>query len=155
MEYLAPHPFKERASGKPVVMLPLVLFTDDTSGNRSKKWHKFDSWSIMFSGLSHCENAKLSNIHFCCCSDTASAVDMTVALAPELTKLENDGIVAYDALLKQTVMVISPVMCILADNPRASELINHLGSSSRKFCRMCMVSVSMFFVSLFLLSFAN
>ncbi len=27
----------------------------------------------------------------------------------------------------------------LAPMPRASELLNHLGSSSRKYCRMCMV----------------
>ena len=43
IEYLAPHPLKDKADGKPVVMLPLVLFSDDTSGNRSKKWHKFES----------------------------------------------------------------------------------------------------------------
>ena len=38
------HPLKARADGKRVVMLPLILFSDDTSGNRSKKWHKFESW---------------------------------------------------------------------------------------------------------------
>ena len=41
--YLSSHPLKEKFN-KPVVMLPLILFTDDTSGNKSKKWHKFDSW---------------------------------------------------------------------------------------------------------------
>lgn len=117
-------------------MLPLVLFSDDTSGNKSKKWHKFDSWSP---GLSRHENAKLSKIHFCCCSDVVSAVDMTIALAPELNQLEKDGMIAYDALLKQQVLVVSPLMCILADNRRASELVNHLGPSSRKYCRLCMV----------------
>ena len=45
--YLEPHPLKDKAEGKPVVLLPLVLFTDDTSGNKSKKWHKFDSWSVI------------------------------------------------------------------------------------------------------------
>lgn len=45
--YLMPHPLKEKAKGKPVVKLPLILFSDDTSGNKSKKWHKFDSWSVI------------------------------------------------------------------------------------------------------------
>ncbi len=43
-------------------------------------------------------------------------------------------------LLDQSVLVVSPLMCILADNPRASEILNHLGPSARRFCRMCMVS---------------
>ena len=34
---------------------------------------------------------------------------------------------------------MAPVLCVLADNARASELINHMGSSARQFCRMCNV----------------
>ena len=45
----------------------------------------------------------------------------------------------YDALLKREVMVISKVMLILSDNARASEILNHLGSRAKMFCRMCMV----------------
>lgn len=121
-------------------MLPLVLFSDDTSGNKSKKWHKFDSWSVMFAGLPRHENAKIRSIHFCCCSDVVSAVDMTPPIAQELCALEKNGVEAFDALLKQPVIVVAPLMCILGDNPRASEILNHLGSSARKYCRMCMVS---------------
>ncbi|SMN01278.1 hypothetical protein SPONL_1899 [uncultured Candidatus Thioglobus sp.] len=137
--YLRPHPAKEKAADRPVVMLPLVLFTDDTSGNVSKKWHKFDSWSLMLAGLPRHENTKIENIHFVCCSDVASAVEMAGTIVTELISLE-DGIEVYDALLKQPVLVLAPLMCILADNPRAAELLNHLGSSAKKFCRMCMVS---------------
>ena len=36
MEYLAPHPLREKASGRPVVMVSLILHSDDLSGNRSK-----------------------------------------------------------------------------------------------------------------------
>ena len=32
-------------------MVPLILFSDDTSGNRSKKWHKFESWFLSLAGL--------------------------------------------------------------------------------------------------------
>ena len=132
---------KERAAGKPVVMLPLILFTDDTSGNKSKKWHKFDSWSLMLAGLPRHENSKIMNIHFICCSDVASAVDMAEAIVEELAALEK-GIEVYDAFLKQIVIVLAPLLCILADNPRASELLNHLGGSAKKYCRMCMVNKS-------------
>ncbi|KAL5502825.1 hypothetical protein EMCRGX_G009660 [Ephydatia muelleri] len=53
IEYLAPHPLKDKADGKPVVKLPLVLFADDTSGNSSKKWHRFESWYFKLAGLPH------------------------------------------------------------------------------------------------------
>ena len=36
MEYLAPHPLREKASGRPVVMVPLILYSNDLSDNRSK-----------------------------------------------------------------------------------------------------------------------
>lgn len=55
-----------------------------------------------------------------------------------LLKLE-EGIVLYDALLKEKVLVVAPVMFIIADNPMASELCNHQGSTARRYCRMCLV----------------
>ena len=137
---MKPHWIKEKAAGKQVVMLPLILFTDDTSGNKSKKWHEFNSWSLMLAGLPRHENSKIVNIHFITCSDAASVIDMAEAIVPELLSIDRDGIEAYDASLNREVIVISPLMCILADNPRASELLNHLGSSARRYCRMCMVS---------------
>ena len=41
------------------------------------------------------------------------------------------------------VMVIAPVMAVLADNARASELLNHLGSRATKFSRKCLVRAVM------------
>ena len=47
-------------------------------------------------------------------------------LAPELILLEQSGIEVYDVYLKDKVIVVAPIMCIIADNPRASELLNHM-----------------------------
>ena len=90
----------------------------------------------MLAGLPRHENSKLPNIHYICCSDTASALDMSTSIVTELAALEKEGL---EAFTKQPVIVLAPLMCILADNPRASELLNHLGGSARKYCRMCMV----------------
>ena len=54
--------------------------------------------------------------------------------------LEQNGTKAYDAHEKKEVLVMAPVLCIIWDNPRASEITNNLGPGSRMFCRMCMVS---------------
>ena len=109
-------------------MLPLILFTDDTSGNKSKKWHKFESWYLLLAGLGS--------------SDSISALDMATPIADELIQLENSGVDVYDAYQNEHVLVIAPLLCIICDNPMASQLLNHLGGSAKKYCRLCMVCIS-------------
>ena len=64
---------------------------------------------------------------------------MTPPIVDELKLLETDGIVAFDAFLQVKVLGVAPIMCVICDNPRASEVTNTLGLSSRMFCRICMV----------------
>ena len=122
-------------------MVPLILFSDDTSGNKSKKWHKFECWYLSLAGLPRHQNARLDNIHFVSCSDSVSALDLSVPIAKELTKLECEGMVAFDALYQEEVLVVAPLMCIVCDNPRASQLVIHLGSTALLHCRICTVSL--------------
>lgn len=117
----------------------LLLYTDDTSGNRSKKWNKFDCWCFMLAGLGRDLNAQLPNIHFITCSNEVAALDMTEPIVRDLTELEK-GIRMYDAELNSEVLVVAPVMAALCDNPRHSELLNHLGGSANLYCRICLVS---------------
>ena len=120
------------------MMLPIILYTDDTSGNKSKQWNKFDAWCVKLAGLPKKENSKLHNIHFVCCSNKVSVMDMCAPLASELQEIEATGINAYDAALQETVLVVAPIMCEICDNPRHSEIMNHLGPSARKYCRIYM-----------------
>lgn len=69
---------------------------------------------------------------------------MASPIVEELKQLECDGVEAYDAHLKTKVLVVAPVMCIICDNPRASEVTNNLAPSSKMFCRMCMVGIRNF-----------
>ena len=94
-------------------MIPLILYTDDTSGNKSKQWNKFDAWCFKLAGLPKKENGKLHNIHFVCCSNKVSVVDMCAPLASELQELEQAGMNAYDAALHEDVLVVAPVMCAI------------------------------------------
>ena len=124
----------------PVVMVPLTLYSDDLSGNKSNKYNSFDVWAMMLAGLPREDNAKLSNIHFIAGSNRVKAVEMSKPIVDDLLKLE-DGIVMFDAMTKQEVLVVAPVLCIMADNVRASELTNHMGSSANRYCRMCLVHI--------------
>ena len=89
-------------------------------------------------GLPLSEARKLQNINFLACSNSVFALEMADALVDELLKLE-EGIVVFDYVSQRDVLVLSPVMCILCDNARGSELLNHLGARAIKFCRKCMV----------------
>ena len=66
---------------------------------------------------------------------------MAPPIVEELKQLEYHGMEMYDAHLQATVLVVAPVICVICDNPRASEVTNNLGPSSKMFCRMCMVSI--------------
>ena len=108
----------------------------------SKKWNKFDMWILMLAGLTRSENSKLENLHVMVTSNVISAVDLADGvLVQELNSLASEGIVVYDAYLQQDVLIVAPILCIICDNPRASELMNHAGSSARKYCRMCLVKI--------------
>ena len=137
--FVKPHRLKAIASGHTVVMLPIILYTYDTSGNKSKQWNKFDAWCDKLAGLPKKENSKLQNIHFVCCSNKISVMDMCTPLASELQELEATGINAYDAALQEAVLVVTPVMCAICDNPRHSEIMNHLGPSAKIYCRIAEV----------------
>ena len=78
------HHLKKVASGKSIVLVPLILFTDDTSGNKSKQWNKFDSWCLKIAGLPSKENSKLHNIHLICCSKCNVAVSAMCLTCPSL-----------------------------------------------------------------------
>ena len=119
-------------------MCPIMLYTDDTSGNKSKKWNKFDCWCLSVANLPLNLARQFSNIHFICCSNSCTALDMAGPIVSELLKLE-EGITVYDSHLNCNIKVIAPVICFLADNARASELTNHMGAKALKFCRKCLV----------------
>ena len=144
--YLQPHPTKEKSEGNPVLILPIILYTDDTSGNISKKWHAFNNWCFLLAGLPRHANSNLQNIHFICCSDKATVLEMAEPIVDEIKVLENDGMLCYNSGFDCSVLIFVHILCIICDNPRASELLNHLGSSANKYCCMCIISAYMLMV---------
>ena len=131
--------WKELSRGLHVFMVPLVLFSDDVSGNESKKWNKFDVWAMLLAGLPKTTNHQLENIHFICASNRVDCLKMAEPVVDDLFLLEKKGIVMYDAHLASDVLVVAPVFCGIADNPRALDMASHGGTSARKFCRICEV----------------
>ena len=126
--------------GLPVVLAPLLIYSDDTSSNRSKKWNTIDLWCVTLACLPKYEPQKFENIHFISCSNQLSTIEMSKPIVNDLISLERGIILMYDALSKSDILVIAPVICAACDNVRAAELVNHLGSKATKLCWICMVS---------------
>ncbi|SAM06253.1 hypothetical protein [Absidia glauca] len=122
-----------------VKIVPLNLFTDDTSGNISKQFNKFDSWSMVCAALSFEDRNRRENTFFLgAVSGTKGlcATDMVPRIAEDMMALEK-GVVMYSAEHGEDVLVIAPLLFITADNPRHSELVGLLGSTTTFPCRFC------------------
>ena len=70
----------------------------------------------------------------------ATALQMFQPLKNELICLEK-GVFIHDVSLAKEVLLVAPVLLVKCDNPRASELLGHMGSNANKFCWMCLVSL--------------
>ena len=114
----------------PAQIVPLILYSDDASGNRSKK---FNLLAFQLAGLPKHENA---HIHFIGASNRVTAMDMSVEIAKDLRMLEERKVMV-DAHIKEEVLILAPVICFICDDVRASELLNHMGSTANKYCRIC------------------
>ena len=100
-------------------------------------------WALLFTGLPRHENYELENIHLICCSDKVSTLEMSQPISDKLFHLELEGLEVYDSYLQQNVLLVAPLLLLMADNPRASELLKHMMGSSANFffCRICLLQV--------------
>ncbi|KAI9144020.1 hypothetical protein BKA69DRAFT_1036375 [Paraphysoderma sedebokerense] len=128
---------KRKANGKRVVNVPLMLWSDETSGNTTKKWNKYESVFVVLAGLPFKEQQKLKNLHFLCTSNRANVQALLKPIAEEIYQELEKGIECFDAYIQEDVLVVCGLFATLADNPRASELCQHLGPSANKSCRFC------------------
>ena len=97
----------------------------------------------------------MRNIHLLICSNRAGVLEMIEPIISDLRMLETTGILMFDTHLQQEVLVIAPVLLGMHDNPRASEVVNHMGSSANLFCRICMVSRKIYFHAIYLITAFN
>ncbi|CAO3622172.1 unnamed protein product [Mucor hiemalis] len=122
-----------------VVLAPLMLFSDDTSGNVSKQYNLFDSFLVIPAAMSYDARSSKNNCFFICTSNKKlSSMDMLPPIVDDLLTLEN-GVEMYSIVEKENVLVVAPLLLIQADNYRHSELSMHKGSTSTSFCRKCTI----------------
>ncbi|KIK56084.1 hypothetical protein GYMLUDRAFT_76242 [Collybiopsis luxurians FD-317 M1] len=128
------NPWREKARGHRVCAFPIWLYCDDTSGNKSKKWNKHNSFLFTPAGLD-CKEAHLQyHVHFLSTSNIAPPLEMLDGIVEQLEAGERQGIWAYDCEAQDMVLVIVSVLAMLGDNPMQSEFACHVGLMGKMFC---------------------
>ena len=95
--------------GIPFVLAPFLMYSDDNSGNKSKKWNKFDVWCFTLASLPKIEARQFQNMHFISCSNCLSAIEMSRPIVDDLLALEK-GVHMFDAL---TNIEVLSVLCVI------------------------------------------
>ncbi|KAH9825054.1 hypothetical protein DFH28DRAFT_846444, partial [Melampsora americana] len=130
--------WRKKAQGRVIRHVPITLYSDDTSGNVSKKWNKHMSVYFTLSGLSPDLTNQEFNIHFLTTSNCASALDLLDEVVDEINDLAVNGLVAYDHSLGEDVLAMVVVLCHLGDSPMHAEISNTLNPANTLTpCRMC------------------
>ncbi|KAH7911093.1 hypothetical protein BJ138DRAFT_1151546 [Hygrophoropsis aurantiaca] len=128
-----------KAKGHRVVAYPVLLYCDDTSGNKSKKWNEHNSFLMNAAGLPREHMQREYNLNFLCTSNIAPPLEMLEGVVDQFESSQETGIWAYDCLFGELVLVIVSILALLGDNPMQSEFACHAGLMSKFFCRCCWV----------------
>jgi hypothetical protein len=90
-EHTLPNRWRTLARGHRVVSLPLWLYCDDTSGNRSKKWNEHYSWLFSLAGLPKAEAKGDYHVHFMCTSNVAAPLEMMEGVVEQIESVSHAG----------------------------------------------------------------
>ncbi|KAL1658383.1 hypothetical protein GGF50DRAFT_67362 [Schizophyllum commune] len=132
-----PNRWRTRAAGKRVFTPPVSMYCDDTSGNKSKKWNKHNSYLMTLAGLEPKYAHLMYNIHFLATSNVSPPLEMLEKIVDMLVDLRENGVEAYDWVHKELVIIAPWILAELGDNPMQSELAAHIGMRGRCYCRVC------------------
>ncbi|KAI8826980.1 uncharacterized protein EV422DRAFT_502697 [Fimicolochytrium jonesii] len=119
---LSPHHLKIVIGNRRVIITPLILYCDDVSGNRSKKWNCHYNWCFQLAGLPFKYCQMDYNTHFIATSNCASPLDIGKLVVNDIRNGLERGVLAYDARLMEEVVVIGYTFCVEGDNPMHNEL---------------------------------
>ncbi|KAH9813502.1 hypothetical protein DFH28DRAFT_829922, partial [Melampsora americana] len=118
--------------------VPIVLYSDNTAGNVSKKWNKHMSVFFTLAGLPLAMTNQEYNIHFLATSNSATALELMDKIVDNIDDHSSNGCHAYDHLSGTDVLVMVPTLCHLGDSPMHAEIRNTTNPTNTLTpCRMC------------------
>lgn len=130
------HPDRQEGS-EPIYVSFVELFCDDVSGNRSKSWNKHLNHYMSHRNLPRSLVSRQFHVHLVSTSQTVTMTEQFGCAKRYIEATEAEPIRVYDSATNRTIRLRLVLLMIVADNPMASELANHIGPRSNKFCRKC------------------
>ncbi|KAL0074303.1 C2H2-type zinc finger transcription factor [Phycomyces blakesleeanus] len=121
----------------PDTIILLIPTHCDTSGNTSKQFNPYESWSMKCAALSFEERCSIENILFISAIPKKKGANATLLLSEivdDLKKLEN-GVVMFSAEDNAYILVVPPLLWIEADTFCHSELCGLGAPNSTYPCR--------------------
>ncbi|KAF7333096.1 Carbamoyl-phosphate synthase large chain [Mycena venus] len=115
-----PHPLRAVAGSKLIYSIPLAIFIDDVSGNKSKQWNKHFSCYMSNGAI---PRTKLENEFH--------------GVRASIEETFTDPVPAWDCETKEEVLLRSYGLLFTGDNPMQAELCSCAGLNSNFFCRTC------------------
>ncbi|VDC03003.1 unnamed protein product [Peniophora sp. CBMAI 1063] len=132
-------PWRAKATGRRVYSMPLWFYCDDTSGNVSKHWNKYNLFLFTLAGLPAKYAQLMYNIHFVATLNNAPLLEMLEEIVRAMRELRKEGWEAWDCVPQEFVLIVPWILALLGNNPMQSKLSSHIGLSGRFCCRVCNV----------------
>ncbi|KAL9934629.1 hypothetical protein V8E36_006404 [Tilletia maclaganii] len=131
------NPLRQKARGRYVYQVPIILFEDETSGTTSKRWNENITIYFQNASLPRAELDKPASVRLLSVSTNVSANDLMEAVVEELCSHQSNPFVAYDCKIGGEVLVRPLLLFCVADNPMAAELAASIGMRGCFACRFC------------------
>ncbi|KAH8926419.1 hypothetical protein BT69DRAFT_1215259 [Atractiella rhizophila] len=134
---------RQSCKGRRVVTVPIVLYADDTSGNRSKKWNKHQSFLMTLAeGLPNKLQQQEFCIQFLGTTNVGSVLELLEGVVTQILDAWKEPVIAYDGLTGEEIVFRPLPLLFEGDNPMQSEFCSIGGLASLKFCRVCKVGAA-------------
>ncbi|OAV88550.1 hypothetical protein PTTG_29003 [Puccinia triticina 1-1 BBBD Race 1] len=136
-----PNEWRKKAGGKVLRNVPITLYSDNTSGNKSKKWNKHISYYFTLSGLPPKISNQQFNCHFLCTTNITGPLELGEMVVEQLNDMATNGFSAYDSTIGKEVHVMTSMLCFLGDSPMHTKITNtHVPGNSLNSCRCCVLN---------------
>ncbi|KAJ7017720.1 hypothetical protein C8F04DRAFT_1332361 [Mycena alexandri] len=132
-----PHPLRELAGARMVYSIPLAIFIDDVSGNKSKQWNKHFSCYMSNGALPRTKLENEFHVRFVATSPFASPLEIMQGVRASIEEAFEDPVEAWDCEAKEEVLLRPYGLLFAGDNPMQAELCSCAGLNTNFFCRTC------------------
>ncbi|KAL0569855.1 hypothetical protein V5O48_012107 [Marasmius crinis-equi] len=134
-----PHSRREKAKGRMVYGVPLIIFLDDVSANISKQWNKHHAIYMSNGLLPRQMIEKEFSTRFVTSSPHATPMELVKGLKDSIARAAEDGVETYDCKHDEECLLVPHAHFWGSDNPMQAEECSHGGLKCNFFCRMCKV----------------